>query len=403
MPMNTPVRVDEARLLHETTAALPQLLADIETLVQVETPSKDTAAVARGASVVADLVEQRLGRRPETLEIEGTTHLRLRLGAGPTRVLLLCHQDTVWPTGTLARIPFSNRDGVLRGPGVYDMLTGTVMAIHALVALRDQLGLDSLDGVVLLVTGDEEIGSPTSQDLIRDEARGANAVYVLESSYGPDGAIKTARKGVALYTVTVHGRAAHAGLEPHLGINAGLEVAAMVRQVADFADPQQHTSVVPTRLGGGTTTNTVPERAWFDIDSRAWTVAEQQRVDQAIRALHPEHPQARIEISGGINRAPFEAEMATALADQAFATAARLGVELPPEPVAVGGGSDGNFTAGIGVPTLDGLGAVGGGAHAESEHALVAPIAGRTALLASLIAQNLNPDEVSSSGQPTAR
>lgn len=389
MPMNTPVRVDEARLLHQITAALPQLVADIETLVQVETPSKDTAAVARGAAVVADLVEQRLGRRPETLEIEGTTHLRLRFGTGPTKVLLLCHQDTVWPIGTLARIPFSNRDGVLRGPGVYDMLTGTVMAIHAIAALADQIGPDALDGLVLLVTGDEEIGSPTSQNLIRDEARGANAVFVLESSYGPDGAIKTARKGVSLYTVTVHGRAAHAGLEPHLGINAGLEVAALVQQVADLASPQQHTSVVPTRLGGGTTTNTVPERAWFDVDSRAWTVDEQRRVDAAIRDLQPDHPQASIEIGGGINRAPFEAELATTLADQAFETADRLGIDLPPEPVAVGGGSDGNFTAGIGVPTLDGLGAVGGGAHAESEHALVAPIPGRTALLASLVAQNL--------------
>nr|WP_306427867.1 MULTISPECIES: M20/M25/M40 family metallo-hydrolase [unclassified Brevibacterium] len=385
------------------------MLGDIERLITIETPSEDKEAVAAGARVTADIVQQRLGARPAEVIVEGTPHLVLRFGAESAgerpadyqpRVVLVDHQDTVWPHGTLERKPFQVADGVLTGPGSFDMLTGDVMAFTAVQLLQEAVaaaGGDpqaALAGLTVLVTGDEEIGSPTSAGLIQDEARGARAAYVMEASgtgsTGP-GALKVERKGTSMYVVEVHGRASHAGLEPEKGINAGLELASLLQQVATFGDAGLGTSVTPTRLSGGTTTNTVPAYAQFDVDVRAKTVAEQERVDAAIRALTPQHAEAKIVIRGGINRPPLERAMAQGLFDRALALSESLGIEAP-EGIEVGGASDGNFTAGIGVPTLDGLGAVGDGAHAEHEHALVDYIAPRTALLAALIADQLWAD-----------
>ena len=365
---------------------LPDMLADLEELVTSESPSADPAAVAAVAARVARQGTRDLGTAPEVLVREGCTHLRWRLGSGPRRVLVLCHQDTVWPLGTLASIPWSVTDGVVRGPGCFDMKAGIVLAFAALGRLRSA-GAD-LDGVTVLVTGDEEIGSPTSADLIRDEATGCAAVLVLEAS-ADGGALKTARKGASLYELLVTGRAAHAGLEPEKGVNATVELAAQVLAIAALADPERGTTVTPTALASGTTGNTVPAAGRLAVDVRALTDAEQRRVDDGMRALTAHLPGAVLELRGGINRPPLEQASSAGLFALAGEVAGLLGLPAP-DGVTVGGASDGNFTAGIGVPTLDGLGAVGGGAHAAGEHALVAELPGRAALVAGLVAAVLS-------------
>ena len=380
-------------LFDDASARLPAMLHDVRRIIECESPSDDLEAIARSATLVADvlgptLTEAGLPGTPETLIIDGVTHLRWRLG-GPTRVLLLGHHDTVWPHGSLATHPCQIEDGILTGPGCFDMAIGLVQAAHACSLLAQHSTADALAGVTILVTGDEEVGSNTSRELLEDEARGADAVLVLEAA-GPGGALKTERKGTSMYTVTAHGRAAHAGLDPDSGINAGLELAHQLQEVAALhhSGEVSGTTVVPTNGTIGTTSNTVPAQASFNIDVRARTAAELERIDTAIHALTPRLPGTSIDVTGGVNRLPLEHAMAADL----FARAARLapasGVNDLTE-CAVGGASDGNFTAAIGTPTLDGLGGVGGGAHADDEHVEIADVPGRTALLASLIADIL--------------
>ena len=388
MTSPTSTDIQPSHLVQQASESLPDILTDIERVISTETPSSDREAVAAGARDFAALLRERLGAEAELLEIEGTTHLRLRFGTGPARVVLLNHQDTVWPHGTLERIPFSTDDGILRGPGSFDMLTGAIMSVHATAILRDHLGEAGLEGLSILVTGDEEIGSLSSSELIRAEAAEASAVFVMEASAG--GALKLERKGTSNYVLVFSGRASHAGLEPEKGINAGMALALTLPQVAALADASAGTTVVPTVISAGTTSNTVPAEARVDIDVRARTAAELDRVDEQIRAL-AENPQVEgstTTVLGGINRPPFEPEQSAALFARATSLAAEMGLPAP-EGVSVGGASDGNFTAGDGIPTLDGLGAVGDGAHAEHEHAVIAEIAPRTALLAALIADQL--------------
>jgi glutamate carboxypeptidase len=361
--------------------ALPAMLTDIETLVRCESPSADLAAVAASADLVTRLGTERLGVAPERIMRDERSHLRWRLGDGPNRVLLLAHHDTVWPVGSLATHPFSIADGVLRGPGCFDMKAGLVMALHAAAALADRTG------VTILVTGDEEIGSPSSRDLIEAEAAGCLAALVLEAS-ADGGALKTERKGVSLYRVRALGRAAHAGLEPHRGVNATIELAHQALAVAALTDPDRGTTVTPTVLSAGTTTNTVPAAGEFSVDARIRDEAEQRRVDAAMRGLRPRLDGATLEVTGGPNRPPLSADASAALFARASAIAADLGL-APLRCAAVGGGSDGNFTAGIGTPTLDGLGAVGGGAHADDEHVLIDDLPSRAALIAALVADLL--------------
>lgn len=384
-PDSAPTQAFSAdRLRPAAQEHLEAMLEDIRRLVEVETPSSDVAAVAAGAAEAAQIVRDRLGREPEMIVVDGVTHLRLRFGNGPAEVVLLNHQDTVWPLGTLETLPFSRDDGVLRGPGVFDMLTGLVMSVHATAILAEQ-GCD-LDGLSILVTSDEEIGSHTSRELIVSESEQARAVYVMEAASGRS--LKVARKGIAMYTVIVHGRAAHAGLEPEKGVNAGVALGELLPHISALGDTDQGTTVTPTVISAGTTTNTIPARAQVAIDSRASTAQEQQRVDREIRALSSPVEGARVEVRGGINRPPMERSATQGLFADAQRVAAELGLD-PLSAVGVGGGSDGNFTAGLGIPTLDGLGAVGDGAHAEHEHALTAEIAPRTALLAGLIRDQL--------------
>ncbi|WBQ07523.1 M20/M25/M40 family metallo-hydrolase [Kribbella sp. CA-293567] len=368
-------------LVERMQAALPSMLRDLETLVTHESPSADLAAVAASAELVGRLGTERLGTAPEYVVIDGRTHLRWRLGDGPSRVLVVGHHDTVWPVGSLATHPFAIEDGVLRGPGCFDMKTGLVMAFHAVAALP------SAAGVTVLVTGDEELGSPSSRALIEEEAAGCVAALVLEAS--AEGALKLERKGVSTYEVRIAGRASHAGLEPELGVNASIEAAHQILAVSRLGDASVGTSVTPTALTSGTTRNTVPAEGSFMVDARARTVAEQLRVDAAMHSLQPVLAGASLEIVGGPNRPPLERKMSEELYRRASSLADSLGL-APLREISVGGASDGNFTAGVGTPTLDGLGAVGGGAHADDEHVVVAEIAPRTALLTALIADLLD-------------
>jgi glutamate carboxypeptidase len=353
---------------------LDALIADARDMIECESPSTDLAAVARSADVVARVGERWLGSAPERIVIDGRTHLRWRTGDQPSGVLLVGHHDTVWPLGSLERHPFSVDVGVLRGPGCFDMKTGLAMAFQAAAGL---------DGVTVLVTGDEELGSPSSRALIEDEARAAGAALVLEGA-APGGALKAERKGVSLYDVAVRGRAAHAGLEPERGVNATLELAHLALAVADLSDAATGTTSTPTTARSGQTTNTVPAEASFAVDVRVRTLAEQDRVDAAIRSLPPVVEGASSVVTGGPNRPPMEACSSAQLLGRVAAITERLGLACP-EAVAVGGASDGNFTAGVGTPTLDGLGAVGGGAHADDEHVLVDALGPRLSLVRALV------------------
>ncbi|MHB2022334.1 MAG: M20 family metallopeptidase [Mycobacteriales bacterium] len=351
-----------------------RVAAEIADLVGCESPSEDLAAIANCARLTAEIGAGWLGAPPDALSVQGRTHLLWRFGAA-TRVLLLGHFDTVWPVGTLSRWPFLVRDGRASGPGVFDMKTGVVQAFAALGRLSD------LDGVALLLTSDEEIGSPTSRSLIEDTARDAAAVLVLEPGQGQ--AVKTGRKGVSLYTLTITGRAAHAGLEPELGVNAAVELAHQVLALQALGDPAAGTTVTPTLASAGSTVNTVPAAASLSIDARALTIEEQLRVDDAVRGLRPRTPGAELAVAGGINRPPLEPARSAEL----FAIAQRVAADLGQPPLlgaSVGGGSDGNFTAALGVATLDGLGAVGGGAHAEGEWTSLAAVPDRISLVSEL-------------------
>jgi glutamate carboxypeptidase len=360
--------------LEALRARTPEMTEALRALVEVESPSSDLAAVNRCADAVADLARDLLGAEPERLQVDGRTHLRWTFGVA--RIVLIGHMDTVWPAGTLAGWPFVVRDGVAAGPGVLDMKGGIVQGLYALSTLKD------LDGIALLITSDEELGSPTSDALIEETARGAVAALVLEPAAGE--ALKTARKGVSVYEIAITGKEAHAGLEPERGVNALTELAHLVIALEEIGNPQAGTTVTPTVAHAGTATNVVPAGAIVEVDVRATEPGEQTRVEEAIRALTPRNPAAKIRVGGGINRGPMPSSASAEL----FARAKRLAAELGlPElkGAAVGGGSDGNFTAALGVPTLDGLGAVGGGAHARTEHLVISAMPERAALLAALI------------------
>lgn len=376
-------------LVDRFDALLPELLADLERLVGCESPSSDLVALSRSADLVAEIGSARLGSPPERIEVEGRPHLCWRLGEGSPRVLLLCHHDTVWPLGTLDEIPCTVDDGVMRGPGCLDMLSGLAMTFHAVAALPE--GLLAAGALTLLVTADEELGSPTSRAMIEGEAAGCAAALVMECA-ADDGSLKIARKGVAIYSVEAVGRAAHAGLEPEKGVNATVELAHQILAITALADEEAGTTVTPTLLEAGTAVNTVPGHGRVHVDVRASTRAELERVNTALLGLSPHLAGAELRVDGGINRAPLEAASSAGLFVRASRVAADLG--LPPlTTAAVGGGSDGNLTAGVGVPTLDGLGGVGGGAHAAYEHVVVAELPRRTALLSALIADLLAQPE----------
>ena len=360
--------------LRRLASLRPEMLAALQTLVDAESPSDDVAATGRCAGVVAEIGTALLGVAPETCVVDGRPHLRWSFGT--PRVVLLGHLDTVWPVGTVARRPFHVDGDVVTGPGVYDMKAGVVQALFGLSLLAD------LDGVAVLFNTDEEIGSPTSRALIEELTAGAAAVLVLEPA--TDRAVKIGRKGIARYRLEVTGRAAHAGVEPDRGVNALVELSHQVLALSALAAPALGTTVTPTVARAGTTANTVPASAWLDVDVRAASSAEQLRVDAALRATTPTLPGARLAVAGGSHRPVFHEDAAATLYPRAVKVAERLGLGALPS-ISVGGASDGNFTAAMGIPTLDGLGALGAGAHADDEHVLVSGMAQRGALLHGLV------------------
>lgn len=363
-------------LLARLRARTDDLVAATRTLVEVESPTSDVDACRACAWEAAEVAAEWLGSPAQVAEHGGRPVLRW--GPAAPEVLLLGHLDTVWPLGTLARLPWSVDGDRMHGPGVFDMKAGAAQGLAALWAL----GLGADDGVGVLLTTDEETGAAASRDLVVAAAARARAVLVLEPSV--EAAVKTARKGTSWYTLTIHGRAAHAGLDPDRGVNALVEAAGLVLALSSVADPAGGTTVTPTTAVAGTTTNTVPASAAVTVDVRAWSAAEQGRVDTAIRAWRPAHPGAGYDVAGGIDRPALEESASAPLFARAQRVAAGLG--LPPlTGRAVGGASDGNLTAAAGIPTLDGLGAVGDGAHADHEWASVAGLPERAALVAGLV------------------
>jgi glutamate carboxypeptidase len=357
------------------------MLEDLQTLVEVESPSLQIDSIERSAATVAAVIERRLGSPAELVPSPAGPHVHWR-AAGASRVLLVGHHDTVFPRGTLTARPFRVDDGKATGPGVFDMKGGIVLGVHAIAALAQR------DGVELLFTADEEVGSGASRALIEARAQACGAVLVLEPA-ADGGALKTARKGTGGFEVTIHGRAAHAGLEPEKGVNALVEAARQVLAITELADPARGTTVTPTVAVAGTADNVVPAEARIRVDVRVVEPAEATRVDRAMTELSNVDPGARLEVTGGVNRPPMP-EPATA---ELFALAQKVAADagLPPlQGVAVGGGSDGNFTAALGVPTLDGLGATGGGAHADHEFVEVDTLVDRATLLAGLVGEILS-------------
>ena len=360
------------------------MVGHIGTLVSVESPSRDVDRVTASARALAQLITVETGLTVELVDSAIGPHVVVRATSCPA-VLFLGHHDTVHPAGTLAQRPFTSANGELRGPGVFDMKAGIVQAVAAVRILK-QSGAD-ISGVSMLFTADEEIGSKTSRALIEELASAADAVLVLEPS-ADGGALKTARKGTGTFEVTIEGRASHAGLEPEKGINALVELAHQVQRINEFGNTALGTTVTPTVANAGTTDNTVPDRAVILVDARVVVPEEKVRVEGLMNSLTPVVDGAKITVSGSLHRPPMHESMSTEL----FALACDVAREIDGRPldgVAVGGGSDGNFTAAIGVKTLDGLGAVGGGAHGANEHVIVDSIPFRTALLAGLASRLL--------------
>lgn len=352
-----------------------EMLQDLKSLVECESPTEDLLACNRVVELASEISLRVTGVKGDLLQEKGRPIFWL--GSKSPKVALLAHLDTVWPIGSFT--PVWKIDGELvRGPGCYDMKAGFIQALYSMKDLDH-------NQVALIATTDEESGSATSRELIERVSKSAKAVLVLESAI--DGKVKVGRKGTSMYTITIHGRAAHAGLEPEKGVNATVEMSSIVNKLIALQNPELGTSVVPTVLKSGTTTNTVPALATLEVDSRSFSIAEMERVKSAIYALTPNHSDARIEVSGGINRPPLEKSATESLYLKLESVAEKLGMGKIGSAV-VGGASDGNF-AGIHTQVLDGLGAVGSGAHALTENVSIKDLEPRTKLLTALVKEIL--------------
>lgn len=372
------------RLLEYCESRQAWLLATLESLVRLESPSTDKTAVDRCGDALAMRLQALGAEVTRVKSAEHGDHIRASFAGGATRILLLGHFDTVWNVGQIARMPFEMREGRLYGPGVFDMKGGIAVAMLAVEALARFAGATA-PTVTMLWTTDEEVGSETSRACIEEEARRSAAVLVLEPSL-PGGAVKTRRKGCGDFVLTVRGVSAHAGIDPGKGVSAIHELAHQIVALESLQDPERGVSVNVGLVVGGTRANVIAEEARATIDVRVPAMADAHRVDQAIRNLRPHLRGTRLEIEGAIDRPPLERTPAVArLYQQAREVAAALGRHLGEG--GSGGGSDGNFTAAIGVPTLDGLGPQGDGAHALHEHVLAEDLSWRPAFLCALMAR----------------
>lgn len=355
--------------------------------VECESPSDDTVAVNRFVELLSDTLAPFASIETCTGGQYGN-HLVAEMNLpGPKkdeRILVLGHTDTVWPLGTLRGMPFRRDAERLWGPGVFDMKGGIAFFLFAVRALRE-LDIPVASPVCLQLNSDEEVGSPSSRALTEKNAARAAAVLVLEPGAGLNGKAKTARKGVGEFRITVRGRAAHAGLDYEAGASAIQELARQIDRIAAFTHYERGITVNPGVIAGGTRSNVIAEEAHADIDVRVIHPADARHLEQRFRELRPYNSRCSLEISGGLNRPPMpRSPGAIRLLKTAQRLARELDVEL--EETQSGGGSDGNFTAALGIPTLDGLGAVGEGAHAANESLLIERMADRTALIAKLLA-----------------
>jgi len=358
------------------------LLETAESLVRLESPTTDKTAVDGCGAELASRLEAIGGRVTRLTRPARGNHLLAEFGCGASQILLLGHFDTVWPVGQLERMPLTRTDGRLHGPGVFDMKAGIAIAMLATRALLET-EVAVPHRIVMLWTTDEEIGSETSRAAIEEEARRSTAVLVLEPSL-PGGAVKTSRKGCGGYQVTVRGVAAHAGIEPQKGASAVQELAHQILRINAFQDLDRGISVNVVQVSGGLRSNVIPDEARATVDVRVPTAAAAADVDAAFRGLRPVDGRTIIEYRGGFDRPPLErSDKVARLYSEAREVARELGQELGEG--GTGGGSDGNFTAALGVPTLDGLGAVGDGAHALHEHVDIESLSGRAALVAGLM------------------
>ncbi len=378
-------------ILHYIGAREREMIALIRRFVECESPSDDRVAVDRFVDLVADSLssEARVrtfpgGRFGRHLRAEFVLPGRKKAG----QVLALGHSDTVWPLATLSRMPWREAPddaGRMRlwGPGVLDMKAGIAFLIFATRALRE-LDLPVSSKVVLLLNSDEEVGSGSSRPLTEKEALRSHAVLVLEPGTGLEGKLKTARKGVGDYTVTVKGKASHAGVDFSAGASAIVELARQIEKIASFTNLKRGTTVNPGVIRGGTRSNVIAAEAAVEVDLRVLRLRDAPALDRKFRALRPFDKRCTLTVEGGLNRPPMERSPGVVAL---YRTAQRLGMELgvKVEESLTGGGSDGNFTAALGVPTLDGLGAAGEGAHASHESVLTSRMADRTALLAKLL------------------
>ncbi|HWC17927.1 MAG TPA: M20 family metallopeptidase [Terriglobales bacterium] len=362
-----------------------ELLSDLKALVEIESPSGDKSAVDHLAEFLASRLEHH-GAHAQIHVSEGVgNHVQADYaGVSDSKpVLLLGHIDTVWDIGTLRQMPFRVANGRVWGPGVLDMKAGVAIAMHAMALLREHNSPHP--PVRMLFVSDEEIGSHSSRRITEKLALESQAVLVLEPGQGLEGALKTSRKGVGVYEIKVTGEAAHAGVDPGQGASAIHELARQIDSMAGFTDLQRGLTVNVGLIRGGTRSNVIASDAWAEVDVRVKTAADGRFIDDKMKSLRAQDPRCKVQVSGQINRPPMErTDRGVALYRKAAQVAQSLGLKVDEQ--STGGGSDGNFTAALGVPTLDGLGAVGEGAHAVHESILLDQIAPRTALLAGLIA-----------------
>ncbi len=372
-------------LVNEIREQMPKMLETLKDIVELESPSHDKAAIDKLVDYIAQVCQAK-GMKSQVVSLaDRGNHLIVKYGedSAAVKLLILCHIDTVWPLGTIKEIPFKNENGILTGPGVFDMKVGVMQSIYA---LENAIGRKKLSGkqVKILFTSDEEIGSTTSREMIENAARESKCVLVLEPSVPPEGSLKTFRKGVGSFSLDITGRPSHAGGDPEKGISAITELAHQVLYLQGLADKDQGTTVNVGVVSGGTRSNVIPAKAVAKIDVRVQTLAEGERITRDILSTKPFLKDAVVIATGGINRPPM---LRTEKTVEKFKLAQRIAAELGFEltEASTGGGSDGNFTAALGIPTIDGLGAVGAGGHAYDEHAFVKNIPDRTALLVRLL------------------
>ncbi len=364
----------------------PDMLQRVHEYVVQETPTTDKARL----DAFADLLAERflaLGAKVDVIPVrERGNHVRARFRAldapeDAKPALILCHYDTVWPVGSLETHPFRIEDGKGYGPGIFDMQTSLVLVEYALRAVRD-LQLTLPRPVTVLINSDEEVGSQTSEELIKQEALRSAHVLVMEPPI-PGGLLKTTRKGVGRFSLQVTGRPAHSGAAPEQGVSAIEELARQIIKLHSLNDYETGTTVNVGMISGGSAVNVVAAHASAQIDSRAWTQKEADRLEAAIYGLAPVNPETQLLVQGGWNRPPLERSATGAIFERAQKIGAQVGMEL--RDGGTGGGSDGNFTGALGVPTLDGLGMPGNGAHADHEHILIDQIPVRATLLTALL------------------